>query len=103
MTPLRAAHSASILPVARALVLIVLGMAAIAYPATASMATAFVLAWILILSGITHLVFVWRTEAPVTVLSRVVVGFAYAIGGYAMLQRPVWGMAALSLLLSATL
>jgi uncharacterized membrane protein HdeD (DUF308 family) len=81
----------------------VLGTAAIVFPATTSIGTAYVMAWVLMLGGLSHFLFAWRFERYALVLSSQLIGLAYLFTGFTMLQHPLWGAVGLAAVLSAVL
>jgi uncharacterized membrane protein HdeD (DUF308 family) len=89
--------------VIRAVVLIVLGAAAIAFPLAASVTSTYVVAWLLVLAGLTHFLFAWRGEGGAAVLWRLLVGAVYMFAGFAIFWHPLWGTASLVLVLCAAL
>ena len=88
--------------VVRGVALIVLGIIAIAFPVVASITTTYVVAWVLILAGCTHLLVAWRTENA-SVLWAAFVSFIYVLAGIAILANPLWGIASIALVLGVTL
>jgi uncharacterized membrane protein HdeD (DUF308 family) len=83
--------------------MIVLGLLAIAFPVAASITTTYVVAWVLIVGGLTHLLFAWRTEHMGSVLWTGFVGLVYVLVGAAILAHPLWGATSIALVLSVAL
>jgi uncharacterized membrane protein HdeD (DUF308 family) len=80
--------------------LIVLGMIAIAEPFLAAIALATFVAWLLILVGIVHVAVAFHAHSGTSMGWKLLVGVAYIfIGGY-LLFRPVVGVATLTLMLA---
>jgi len=72
--------------------MIIAGILAIAVPPAAGLAVNIVVAWLLVLSGVAHLVFGWHTRSAG--------GFLYVgVGGY-LLTHPVAGLKTLTLALA---
>src|SRR5262245_29145134 len=80
-----------------------LGTAAIVFPAAASIAPAYAMAWLLMLGGLAHFLFAWRFERYSMVLSSQLIGLAYLFTGFAVFQHPLWGAVGLAAVLSAVL
>jgi uncharacterized membrane protein HdeD (DUF308 family) len=80
--------------------LVLLGMLAIAEPFLAAIALATFIAWLLVLVGIVHLAVAFHAHAGTSLGWKLLVGVAYMfIGGY-LLFRPLVGVATLTLMLT---
>jgi len=80
--------------------LVILGMLAIAEPFLAAVALATFVAWLLIFVGIVHVAMAFHAHSGKAIAWKVLVGVAYLfIGGY-LLFRPVLGVASLTLMLA---
>ena len=80
--------------------LIVLGVLAIAEPLVAAIALATFIAWLLIFVGVVHVVVAFQAHAGTSLGWKLLVGVSYLfIGGY-LLLRPVVGVATLTLMLA---
>lgn len=80
--------------------LVVLGMLAIAEPFLAAIALATFIAWLLIFVGIVHVVLAFHAHTGTSLGWKLLIGLAYIfIGGY-LLFRPVVGVATLTLMLA---
>jgi uncharacterized membrane protein HdeD (DUF308 family) len=80
--------------------LVVLGMLAIAEPFVAAIAIATFIAWLLIFVGIVHVVVAFQAHSGTSLGWKLLVGVAYLfIGGY-LLSRPLVGVATLTLMLA---
>ena len=86
----------------RGVALIVLGLMAIAFPVVASIATTYVVGWVLILAGCTLLVLAWRAEKD-SLLWTGFVSAVYVLAGIVILANPLWGIASIALVLSIAL
>ena len=84
-------------------VLIVLGLLALAIPLAAGVAANIVVAWLLMLGGIGHLIFAWHVKGAGGHLWQGVVGVVYLLVGIFMLVHPLAGLLSLTLLLAAYL
>jgi uncharacterized membrane protein HdeD (DUF308 family) len=79
--------------------LIGLGMVAIAEPMVAALAINILVAWLIVLAGAVHLVVAFHSREAGSIVWRCLVGLAYiCFGGY-LLARPAIGVASLTLLL----
>jgi uncharacterized membrane protein HdeD (DUF308 family) len=80
--------------------LVILGMLAIAEPFLAAVALATFVAWLLIFVGIVHVALAFHAHSGKAIAWKLLVGVAYLfIGGY-LLFRPVVGVASLTLMLA---
>jgi uncharacterized membrane protein HdeD (DUF308 family) len=98
-TPVALIKQASKWGIIWGVLLIVLGMLAIAEPFVAAIAIATFIAWLLIFVGIVHVVLAFQAHSGTSLGWKLLVGVAYLfIGGY-LLFRPVVGVATLTLML----
>ncbi len=99
-TPVALIKQASKWGIIWGVLLIVLGMLAIAEPFVAAIAIATFIAWLLIFVGIVHVVLAFQAHSGTSLGWKLLVGVAYLfIGGY-LLFRPVVGVATLTLMLA---
>ena len=82
------------------ILLIIAGLLAIALPQMAGVAVDTLIAWLLMFSGVVHLVYAWHTRSAGAALWEVLVGVAYAGVGLYLLAFPVSGLASLTLALA---
>jgi len=87
--------------IAWSILLIALGIIAIAIPMVAAVAVTTLVAWLLIFGGIFHFVMAFSTRGAGAVLWEVLVALVYIFGGGYMLFHPLLGVATLTLLLGA--
>lgn len=80
--------------------MIVAGILAIAIPPAASLAVNLVVAWLLIFSGVMHLVFAWHTRSAGGLLWEILLGALYGFVGVYLLMHPAAGLATLTLALA---
>lgn len=85
------------------ILLIVLGLLALAVPFFAGVIVETVVAWLLILGGIGHLIFAWHVRGAGAHLWEALVGIAYLVAGIFLLLHPVAGLVSLTLFLGAYL
>lgn len=80
--------------------LVILGMLAIAEPFLAAVALATFVAWLLVFVGVVHVALAFHSHSGKALAWKLLVGVAYLfIGGY-LLFRPVLGVASLTLMLA---
>lgn len=87
--------------IAIAVLMIVLGILAIAWPFMAAIAVTRLVGWLLIFGGITHIVAAFQTRGAGAVLWEILVGLVYLVGGGYILFHPLLGVATLTLFLAA--
>src|SRR5260370_35689365 len=80
--------------------MIVAGILAIIVPPIAGIAVTIFVGWLLIFSGVAHLVFGWHTRSTGGLLLEVLLGIVYVVVGAYLLLNPVPGLASLTLGLS---
>lgn len=79
--------------------MIISGIVAIASPMAAGIAVNVLIAWLLVFSGCTHLVFAFQTRTAGGLVWEILVGVLYiATGGY-LLMNPLAGLASLTIAL----
>jgi uncharacterized membrane protein HdeD (DUF308 family) len=81
--------------IAWSILLIALGIIAIAVPFAAAVAVTALVGWLLIFGGIFHFVMAFSTRGAGAVLWEVLVALVYVIGGGYMLFHPLLGVATL--------
>jgi uncharacterized membrane protein HdeD (DUF308 family) len=80
--------------------MIIAGMLAIAVPPAAGLAVNIVVAWLLVLSGVAHLVFAWHTRSAGGLLWELLLAILYVgVGGY-VLTHPAAGLQSLTFALA---
>jgi uncharacterized membrane protein HdeD (DUF308 family) len=99
-TPLGAMRQASTVSVLWGVLLIVLGMMAIASPFIAAIAVNVVVAWLITLAGVAHLMLAFRVHGAGSILWKMLVGVAYLCFGTYLILHPVLGVASLTFLLA---
>jgi len=86
-----------------AVVFIVLGMISIVEPGVAGLAVTFLVGWLLIFGGVTHVFAALSGGGAGRVIWQVVLGIIYVVGGFYFLTHPLLGLGTLTLLLAAIL
>lgn len=84
-----------------AIVLMFLGVAAVALPAAVSISVTFILAWVLIVVGITHLASSWNAPTVSAVVWKLLLGVLYIAVGLTVLRHPLWGLTSVTLVIGA--
>ncbi len=80
--------------------LIVLGIMAIALPFVSGLAVSAIVGWMLVFGGVTHLAAAFHVRGAGAVLWEILVGLAYLVGGGYMVFHPLIGVATLTLFLA---
>ncbi|HMG03170.1 MAG TPA: DUF308 domain-containing protein [Edaphobacter sp.] len=95
------AHSTVNWSIFLSILLILAGFFTLLLPFFGGIGVAIFVGWALIVSGITHLVFAWKSHASTGGrIWEVLVGLAYLFTGIYILLHPVAGLASLTLLLA---
>jgi len=92
---------ASALSVLWGVLLIGLGMLAVASPMVAAVAVNGLIAWLIVFAGVVHLVVAFHAREAGSVIWRLLVGLAYVCFGGYLIARPALGVASLTLLLAS--
>ncbi len=82
------------------ILLIILGIMAIALPFVAGLAVSAIVGWMLVFGGVTHLAAAFHVRGAGAVLWEILVGLVYLVGGGYMLFHPLIGVATLTLFLA---
>ena len=80
--------------------MIVAGILAIVVPPVAGIAVTLFVGWLLIFSGVMHLVFAWHQRATGSMLWQLLLGIVYILVGVYLLMNPAVGLASLTFALS---
>jgi uncharacterized membrane protein HdeD (DUF308 family) len=86
--------------IALSVLLILAGLFAILIPPLSGLAVTLIFAWMMILSGITHFVFAFKTHTTGGVLWELLVGAIYLFTGVYLLLHPLDALIALTLILA---
>src|SRR6266478_4921447 len=81
--------------------LMLLGLAALAAPFATSLGFTVVLAWVLMLAGLTHVLSSWHAGTLLAVARRIGVGLLYLCVGVVIQRNPLWGVAGLTMVVGA--
>jgi uncharacterized membrane protein HdeD (DUF308 family) len=77
--------------------MIAAGVVAIFVPQFAGVTVTAIVGWLLVFSGLLHLVFAWRAGRAGAVVWEILLGIVYGAIGFYLLARPVAGLASLTL------
>jgi uncharacterized membrane protein HdeD (DUF308 family) len=86
-----------------AVLMIVLGFAAMFKPFAAGVGISLFLAWIIVFSGVVHVVYAFAAGTAGSFLWRTLIGVAYIAGGIYLLKNPSIALASFTLVLAAIL
>ena len=80
--------------------MIIAGVLAIVIPPAAGIAVLVVVAWLLMLSGVIHMIFAWHTRTTGGMIWELLLGILYIFVGVYALLHPLAGLASLTLVLA---
>jgi uncharacterized membrane protein HdeD (DUF308 family) len=95
------ARHASTWSIVWGVLLIVLGTLAIGSPFLAAVAVNGIIAWLIVFSGVIHLVVAFHSHGAGSVIWKLLVGIAYIVFGAYLIMHPVTGVTSLTLLLAS--
>lgn len=81
--------------------LIILGMAAVASPFFAAVAVNAAVAWLIMLAGVVHIMLAFHAHGAGSLIWKLLVGLAYVGFGLYLIVHPVLGVASLTLVLAS--
>jgi uncharacterized membrane protein HdeD (DUF308 family) len=90
-------HSATTWSLVLSVLMIGAGVLAIGLPMVAGIAVGALVAWLLLFSGVLHLVFAWRSHAAGAVVWEILLGVVYGAIGVYLLAYPLVELASLTL------
>lgn len=96
-------HRSVNLSIALSILLIVAGFLALLIPVLSGLGITLFLGWLLIISGVTHLIFAWKIHTTRRVLWEILLGLVYLFTGGYLILHPVAGLLSLTLLLAVYL
>jgi uncharacterized membrane protein HdeD (DUF308 family) len=99
--PIDETVDATWLSISTALGLIVLGAVAALLPVAVGVAVSMLILWIIVFSGVAHLIHAWDVRDSALFYWRLAVGVIYIAGGIYLLQHPGYGIIDLSRFLAA--
>lgn len=86
--------------IALSILLIIAGFIALVLPMISGLGVTLFLGWLLIISGVTHLIFAWKVHTTKRVLWEVLLGIVYLFAGIYLIVHPVAGLLSLTLVLA---
>jgi uncharacterized membrane protein HdeD (DUF308 family) len=86
--------------IALSVLLIILGLFAILIPSISGIAITLFFGWAMILSGITHLIFAFKTHTTGGRIWELLVSAVYLVTGFVLLSHPLDGLLVLTLVLA---
>ena len=86
-----------------AIVMIVLGIIAIAFPFFATIASTVLFGWIFIFAGIAQIVFAFQSRGAGQVVWKVILGMLYFLSGIFVIVKPLEGVLAFTIVLGFTI
>jgi uncharacterized membrane protein HdeD (DUF308 family) len=89
--------------IAFSVLLILLGLFALASPLIAGVAVEAIVAWLLIFAGVGHLVLAWHVRGAGAHIWEALIGLAYIVAGIYLLMHPLAGLVGLTAFLGAYL
>lgn len=89
--------------IAWAILLILAGFVMICLPFFAGLSIAIVVGWLLVISGIFHLIEAFHTRGAGPFIWQLLVGIVYVIGGFDIAMHPAWGLVVLTFVLGIIL
>ena len=94
-------RKASTRSIAWGVLLIILGLGAMAAPMIAAIAVNVAVSWLLVLAGVVHVALAFHTHGAGRSIWRALVGLAYIFFGGYLIMHPLLGVASLTLLLAS--
>ncbi len=95
------ARHASTWAIVWGVLLIVFGMLAVASPFLAAVAVNGLIAWLIVFSGVVHIILAFHSHGAGSMIWKLLVGLAYVCFGAYLIMHPVIGVASLTLLLAS--
>lgn len=91
------------LSIGLAVLMIVLGLAALLKPFAAGLGISLFIAWIIVFGGVVHLFYAFAAGSAGSFLWRTLIGVAYIVGGIYLLKNPSIALASFTLMLAVIL
>ncbi|HTH52982.1 MAG TPA: DUF308 domain-containing protein [Edaphobacter sp.] len=82
------------------ILLILVGFVTLLLPFLGGIGITIFIGWLMIVSGITHIIFAWKSHTTGGKIWELLVGLAYLFAGIYLITHPVAGLASLTLLLA---
>ena len=92
-----------VMSVVRGIVLVLLGLAALAAPGATAVGFTLVLAWILMIGGLMHLFTLWHASTMLGAARGIAIGLLYFAAGLVLFIQPVWAVTSLTIVIGLVL
>lgn len=89
--------------IAWAVLIIIAGIVMVCLPFLAGLGIAVVIGWLLVISGIFHIIEAFHARGAGSFIWRLLVGIVYVVGGFDIAMHPAWGLVVLTLVLGIIL
>jgi uncharacterized membrane protein HdeD (DUF308 family) len=89
--------------IALSVLLIIAGFFAVCVPALSGVAITLIFGWLMVVSGITHFIFAFKTHTTGVIIWEILIGIIYFITGFYLILHPVAALFALTLILACYL
>jgi|SRR5215472_8354016 len=86
--------------IALSIILIIVGFFALVHPGISGIGLTLFVGWLLIFSGVTHLIFAWKVHTAGRIVWEILVGIVYLISGFYLIVHPGYGLLSLTLVLA---
>jgi uncharacterized membrane protein HdeD (DUF308 family) len=86
-----------------AILMIVLGLLAIALPLATGIGVSILVGWIVVFGGFTYLAYAFAAQGAGAFLWRILIGIVYVVGGFYLVFHPALALQSLTLVLAAIL
>jgi len=89
--------------IALSILLIIAGLIAIVVPEISGVAITLIFGWLMIVSGITHFIFAFKTHTTGGLIWEILIGIIYTFTGFYLILHPIAALFALTLILACYL
>ncbi len=89
--------------IALSILLILAGLIALCVPEISGLAITLIFGWLMIVSGVTHFIFAFKSHTTGTVIWEVLLGIVYLVAGFYLIMHPLAGLLTLTLFLACYL
>ena len=96
-------RSAAGFSIGLAVIMIVVGVLAIAQPAAAGVGVSVFVGWLMVLGGVIYLAFAFAAQGFGSFIWRVLIGLVYAFGGFYLVSNPGIALASLTFVVAVVL
>ncbi len=89
--------------IALSILLILAGLVAICVPEISGVAITLIFGWLMVVSGVTHFIFAFKSHTTGHVIWEILLGIVYLIAGFYLVMHPLAGLLTLTLFLACYL